>query len=463
MPRTRTTKKLAQRIDLNYFLSPAPLRHWRFWLSVAALALAARVARLARVGGRRARLFERKCRSRARRAYGALRSLPRAHNQRISPPPRTMPRAWPATTARRITPTPCFTPSCASCHVEHRGALRLAATADASCTQCHADLHTRAGAPQFVRTSRALPRAIRSSPCCGRQSGDPTTIKLNHYRHMQPNLAGPNGPVQLACDDCHRAPADTRGWNYGDAAIPRRCGTGSDGPAGAAPSRAYMAAPVYAKACAGCHTLQFDKRFSEDVPHDTPEVIHAFLVQKFQAYIAAHPAELREARQPDRDLPEKTLAPRLSHGHAGGMGRGAHCRKPSSCFGARPASSATRCSSLRAPRCRKSVRARFEHHARFMPHARFDHSAHELLDCAGCHVRADRQPGQRPNFCCRASPRARSAIGPARRPRNRAASSATPITTRATRHPAPGRFKRTDLAATAVTPSLSDADLTARK
>jgi len=30
----RTTKKLAQRIDLNYFKRPHPFRQWRFWLSV---------------------------------------------------------------------------------------------------------------------------------------------------------------------------------------------------------------------------------------------------------------------------------------------------------------------------------------------------------------------------------------------------------------------------------------------
>ena len=33
--RTRTTKKLAKRIDLQYFARPHPFRRWRFWLSVA--------------------------------------------------------------------------------------------------------------------------------------------------------------------------------------------------------------------------------------------------------------------------------------------------------------------------------------------------------------------------------------------------------------------------------------------
>ncbi|MGB6544614.1 MAG: hypothetical protein WBE97_03220, partial [Candidatus Acidiferrales bacterium] len=40
MPRTRTTKKLAQRIDLNYFRRAAPLRQWRNRLSFSALAIA---------------------------------------------------------------------------------------------------------------------------------------------------------------------------------------------------------------------------------------------------------------------------------------------------------------------------------------------------------------------------------------------------------------------------------------
>ena len=57
-----------------------------------------------------------------------------------------------------------------------------------------------------------------------------------------------------------------------------------------------MAPPTYAKTCAACHGLQFDKRFTEGAPHDTPEVIHAFLDQRFRQYIFAHPDEVRETR-----------------------------------------------------------------------------------------------------------------------------------------------------------------------
>ena len=41
MPRTRTTKKLAQRIDMNYFQRPHALRRWKVLLSVACVAAAA--------------------------------------------------------------------------------------------------------------------------------------------------------------------------------------------------------------------------------------------------------------------------------------------------------------------------------------------------------------------------------------------------------------------------------------
>ena len=43
------------------------------------------------------------------------------------------------------------------------------------------------------------------------------------------------------------------------------------------------------------------------MPHDKPEVVHAFLVKKFSEYIAAHPGELREARDPGRDLTGKPV------------------------------------------------------------------------------------------------------------------------------------------------------------
>jgi hypothetical protein len=71
-------------------------------------------------------------------------------------------------------------------------------------------------------------------------------------------------------------------------------------------------APVrFATACSSCHLLTFDKRFDEGVPHDKPELIYSFLVEKFSNYIAAHPAELHEMADPSRDLTGKPFSPRV--------------------------------------------------------------------------------------------------------------------------------------------------------
>ena len=106
---------------------------------------------------------------------------------------------------------------------------------------------------------------------------------------MQPNLTGTKRSVQLACQDCHRSPADMRPWPYADAQFSEVSRTAKSDPLASSPTRAYMAAPEYEKACAGCHTLQFDKRFAEGVPHDKPEVIRAFLAQKFQGTLPRIP------------------------------------------------------------------------------------------------------------------------------------------------------------------------------
>jgi hypothetical protein len=150
-------------------------------------------------------------------------------------------------------------------------------------------------------------------------------------------------------------------------------------------SRAYMAPATYAQTCAACHALQFDKRLADAVPHDKPEVIHSFLVAKLQAYIAAHPADLRVPRDPTRDLPEKAipadfrmLTPQQWVAERASEDEDLLWRK-----------TCKQCHSILSgeggalPRIAPSKIT-----PRYMPHAKFDHSQHGLADCASCHAAA---------------------------------------------------------------------------
>jgi hypothetical protein len=392
VPRTRTTKKLAQRIDLEYFKRSSPLRHWRFLLSVAFPALA--VVWLAWYGIRS-----------DRRVYSAG-SLSSAHavlTKQCAACHVTQAGFFSEKVADQKClschdgsihhATQAFTPACASCHADHRGSIRLAATSDSSCTQCHANLATRVGSANFVRNIESFEGDHPEFSVLRAGRGDPGTIQLNHYRHLQPNLLGPNGSrVQMVCADCHRSAADANTeWPYGDPRSQKGAANGiSSGAAKPDPlvvtsSRAYMAPALYAHACAACHSLQFDKRITDVVPHDTPEVIHLFVVAKLQSYIGAHPADLRVPRDPTRDLPEKPipadyrlLTPRQWVGERATEAEQLLWRKTcKQCHILVFAGDAT------LPKIAPSNIT-----IRYMPHAKFDHSQHELVACTSCHAAA---------------------------------------------------------------------------
>lgn len=403
----RPTKKRAQRIDLNYFKRPHPFRRWRFWLSVAVPLLA--VAWIAWHGLRgNQRVYNAGQMSAAHAVLAA--KCDACHFEMAGFfNKKTNDRACLACHDGPIHhDDQVFTPKCSSCHEEHRGQMRLAATSDAACTQCHADLRSTAGTVKFVRDIEKFGSGHPEFAALRPGSVDPGTIKLNHAVHMKKNLKGPNGlPVQLDCDDCHRPATSTDAWRFGSPAPPVAMGS-SGGPglnpaanastsSGALASevmarksdlpsmilaRAYMAPPTYAKTCAACHGLQFDKRFTEGVPHDTPEVVHAYLLQKFQQYIAAHPAEVR-VTVPVPGLPQKpqpvavrVLTPqqwvteRVAESER--LLYGKTCKQ---CHALSFASGAV-----------LPVVAKSNITPRWMPHANFNHVRHQMVQCSECHA-----------------------------------------------------------------------------
>jgi hypothetical protein len=391
VPRTRTTKKLAQRIDLNYFKRPHPLRRWRFLLSVACPVLA--VLWLAWYGIRS-----------DRRVYsaGGLSSAHAVLTKQCAACHVTQAGFFSEKAADQKCQschdgsihhaTQVFTPACASCHTDHRGSIRLAVTNDSSCTQCHANLTARSSSVNFVRNIDSFEGDHPEFAALRMGRGDPGTIQLNHFRHLQPNLLGPNGRVQLVCTDCHRSAAEANnGWPYGDPQNPigaTKAVSSSDAKPDAlisASARAYMAPATYAHACAACHSLQFDKRIADAVPHDTPEAIHPFIVTKLQAYIATHPADLRVPRDPSRDLPERSIPAdyRLLTAAQWVAERTAEAEQLLWRKTCKQCHALVFAESVALPKIAPSNIT-----TRYMPHAKFDHSQHGLVACESCHAAA---------------------------------------------------------------------------
>jgi hypothetical protein len=429
MARTRTTKKIAQRIDLNYFKRPTPMKRAKLWLGVLLPVLAlgwiawhgfardSRVYSSGRLSGAHA-VLEKECATCHVQKAGVFAA--KAENNAC-----LACHDGPAHHTSRVAE-----PDCATCHVEHRGRVNLSAARNQTCAECHGDLRAAGGTSHFAANIRSFQDGHPEFRAVNADARDPGTIKLNHAIHMKPIRRGPNGPeVQLVCGDCHR-PAPAKGaWPYGDAKYASAATTYKENDellpvkaetmAARHPmaGRELMAPVKFATACVACHLLTFDKRFEEGVPHDKPEVVHAFVVKKLTEYIAAHPNELREVRDPDRALTgrplqadarvltvqewigEKTLVAEELLWHK----TCAQCHTISTAplydtmmarWSAASGDNAARAAIARTALPTASLGMPLPSVAsskitqRWMPHAKFDHDAHRGFTCESCHVKA---------------------------------------------------------------------------
>jgi len=338
--RIRTTKKLAQRITLDYFKTLHGIPRWRrilsgvlvvaglLWLTWYAVAGSPKPYNAGPLSRSHA-LLGQNCaachvaqagyqKSATDQACLACHDGPTHHAEQT------------------------FTPACSNCHVEHQGIMRLASTSDRACTQCHDHLTTKEGKVKYVANITGFASGDHPDFAVWRNGGmDPGTIKLNHKVHLKADLRGPNGTVQLKCADCHEAPAAatiiaapvTSLSPVPDPPSPDTTDTSRPAPpvllgskAGAVTlaDKSYMAPINFDKHCASCHPLQFDRRISEPAPHDKqPKEVYDFMVAKLTAYIAAHPAEIPLVDEPDKRLPS-TPAARAQRGR---MGATAHGRR----------------------------------------------------------------------------------------------------------------------------------------
>jgi hypothetical protein len=422
--RTRTTKKLAQRIDLNYFKRPTPLKRAKLWLSLLLPLLALvwiawrgfsgdhRVYSSGRMSRAHA-VLEKECaachvqQADSFSAKADSRACASCHDGPVhhSPPERS--------------------PNCAACHTEHRGRVNLLAASNQACGACHRDLQSKGPGSKYenhiVSLEDSHPEFAAVRTVDGIPARDPGTIRLNHAIHLKPIRRGPTGPtVNLECGNCHYATAANADLTYADskylaAAVSYTESSGSlsrDSQMLRAPrpitGRELMAPVKFANACASCHLLTFDKRFEEGVPHDKTEVVHAFLGRKFREYIAAHPGESRVVREPTRDLTGKPLPPEVriltpaqwvtertseaedllwrktcKQCHVVVPFENSSQRKIETSVLRHGNSPGISGSSAELP----SI-APAHNTLQWMPHARFDHGAHTGFTCVSCHEKA---------------------------------------------------------------------------
>lgn len=336
--RTRSTKKLAQRINLTYFKTLGGIPRWRRFLSAGCVAACLVWLGWYALAGS-GKPYSAGPVARAHALFGENCGI--CHGSQAGFRQTATDRACLACHDGPIHNTAqTSTPACSTCHVEHQGAFRSANTSDQACAQCHADLaaHDKNNPAKFASGvgdfGRSHPEFAVLRP--GRK--DPGTIQFNHQVHLDPDrpVRGPRGSIQLKCADCHRSSG-----------------------------RETMAPVSYAEHCSACHPLEFDRRFSESVPHKEPKAVYDFVADKLTAYIAAHPSEIPPARNAQEWVREPLAAAQLLLWRK-------TCRQ---------------CHALSYPNGPDALPevAKAAITQRWLPDANFHHRAHQMVECGSCH------------------------------------------------------------------------------
>jgi hypothetical protein len=407
--RVRTTKNLAKRMDLQYFKQAHPLRSWRLWLSILVPVVAIGWFAVARANSQK--VYSSGPLSEAHAVLGKNCGVCHAttlgfFHEKVTDEACLKCHDAPPHHAEKVS----YTVSCGSCHVEHNGSPHLASTKIDTCTQCHADLVTKSGIRQYAMVKdfdKEHPEFAALRP----GAHDPGQVKLNHYAHLKPGLAGPSGPVQMECQDCHRLGEANARWPYAGpqtttqsiaqaAPEPMPVAAGVSADLKHAPSQYYMQPILYVRQCAGCHVkdLQFDKRFEQSAPHDKPEVVQTFLIQKYSEYFASHPGALREAVAPERILPNTVKLPLpIPRNRQEWMDQQVMladillfkkgCKLCHVMVEANPADGSGAEAGIAEAKAPLPAVAKSSIPPRWFLHADFNHDSHRLLTCVTCHTK----------------------------------------------------------------------------
>lgn len=263
-------------------------------------------------------------------------------------------------------------PSCGSCHTEHRRLQRLQLVADPACVSCHRDLEVKTGAertfaarvtdfgddhPELALTvstaTGGSPRVPLSDPAARR--ADPATLKLNHRKHLQPGLAGPEGKENLDCQSCHEP-------------------GGEDG---------HLQPVVFESHCERCHQLGFDlARPRERAPHGDPRLVSSYLLAAFSRDPELEALSLEERHRLIIENPARARRLDPTPAVREQVNRAERFLYETRCSVCHTVDLSSSPPSVPAPEVTLD----------WLPHARFPHARHGDslgLDCTDCHQGAE--------------------------------------------------------------------------
>ncbi|MBI3950136.1 MAG: hypothetical protein HY314_06750 [Acidobacteria bacterium] len=381
MARGRTTKELAERIDLDYFKQSHPMRRWMRFMLLSAAGLAGVWLIVGAIRGDQSAYIPGPVSTRHAMFAEQCTQCHAPMNKEIY---------W-----RRISDQAClkchdgpihhqdqtFAINCGSCHIEHKDRTDLVHVSNGHCTQCHSRLKTSGSSPHaadcLIAGHRIEPRVGNFNTnhpefaIWRNQYHDVAQIKLNHQVHLKPDLKGLGklrgnpgvteeaGRPSLNCAYCHQPDS----------------------------TRAYLAPINYEKHCQACHALQFDRRFPNTiVPHEKIEVVVPFVQEKFDQYILDHPEALKQQRiELIRRLPGESRYKQLPATAQAWVDRQVEDAKTllfrKTCV---------ECHMLQPHEGTLPTVIPPKIPTRWLVHSTFNHGAHRALTCTACHEQTPR-------------------------------------------------------------------------
>ena len=267
------------------------------------------------------------------------------------------------------------TPSCQTCHLEHRDAAALVQVDNRQCVACHSDLKTKDATASEEKTPGGFAKKVTdfvkkdahpefsvSMTTGGKKEririDDRTgmtrfqgALKLNHMKHLGKTLVGQKQPLE--CVDCHKPAQDGR----------------------------LMIPITFEAHCSGCHDNELRVPGSNcRVPHGSVEMVDQYLKNRISENLCqpVTPPQSRLLYTFSRPPPSMTTTKESVLSAENDLFRTKDLRCQI-CH----ALSFLEGESL--PKVEKSAIPHI-----WFTHSQFDHKVHRMLDCVECHTGAQK-------------------------------------------------------------------------